>query len=104
MLGGLDESVYDTARSICATRAIVGGSHALDDRATFATARGIRRLLEDEARRRGADKPTAPAITAALARLVKSGLLLRVHLERPYKTRRPRPVPFAGYIVVGDKP
>jgi hypothetical protein len=95
-----DESVYDAARAICAERAILGGSRAFDDSATFATARGIRARLE--ASRRDA-RVTGQGVAAALRRLQDAGLVARVPLERVYKTRPPRPRPHAGYVVLAQR-
>jgi hypothetical protein len=96
-----DESVYDAARAICAERSILGGSHAFDDSATFATARGIRARLEQSRRD---IRVTGQGVAAALRRLQTAGLVATVRLERRYKTRPSRPRPHAGYVVVGEKP
>jgi hypothetical protein len=101
-----DEAVYDSARAICAEGAILGGSHALDDSATFATTSGIRgRLIRGRlAERRTGARPTGPRVAAALRRLEKAGLVKRVALEHRYKTRPARRLRYAGYVVVGEKP
>jgi histidinol-phosphate/aromatic aminotransferase/cobyric acid decarboxylase-like protein len=96
-----DESVYDAARAICAERAILGGSHAFSESATFATAAGIRYRLAGERRN---VRITSPAVVAALRRLIAAKLVARVRLERRYKTRRPKPLGRSGYIVIGENP
>ena len=98
-LDPFDAAVYDAARAICAERAILGGSHAFDDRATFTTAYRIRTLLEGQ---RPELAINGASVTAALRRLVALGLVERVRLERKYKTRRPKPIRHAGYVVVGE--
>lgn len=109
-LDPFDEAVYDMARTICTEGAILGGSHAFDDTATFTTASAIRSRLADSRRDPAfADVRRDPAITAALVtaalrRLCDRKLVERVRLERHYKTARSRPVPYAGYVVVGEKP
>lgn len=66
-----DEAVYDAAREICAEGTILGGSHAFDDSAIFATAAGIRVRLQVE---RPYAAVSSPAITGALVRLKEHGL------------------------------
>lgn len=100
-LDPFDEAVYDAARAVCAERAILGGSHAFDDRATFTTASRVRSDLE---RLRPELAISGALVTAALRRLVERGLVERVRLQRNYKTVAPRRVRHYGYVVVGEKP
>lgn len=90
-----DEAVYDAARMICTEGAILGGSHAFDDSATFATVRRIRLKLDRERPETGG--VTAPAVLAALRRLSTRGLVEAVRLERRYKTRPPLPRGFGSF-------